>query len=154
FGASAHIIAQVARFQGRRVFAFTRAGDDEAQSLARELGAEWAGDSLGPAPEELDAAIIFAPAGELVPAALRATAKGGTVVCAGIPMSATPSFPYELLWGERVLRSVANLTRADATEFLELAPRVPVRTEVEPYPLAQANQALGQLREGRVRGAA
>ena len=128
FGASAHIVAQVARHQGRRVFAFTRAGDEAAQAFARELGAEWAGDALGPAPEELDAALIFAPAGELVPAALAAVAKGGTVVCAGIHMSDIPSFPYDLLWGERVLRSVANLTRRDGEEFMELAPRVPVRT--------------------------
>src|SRR5438067_6442126 len=134
FGASAHVVAQVARWQGRRVFAFTRARDEEAQALARELGAEWAGDSAGPAPEELDAAIIFAPAGELVPAALRALAKGGVVVCAGIHMSDIPSFPYELLWGERSVRSVANLTRADAAEFLPLAAQVPVRTAVEVYP--------------------
>ena len=118
FGASAHIVAQVARHQGRRVFAFTRAGDETAQAFARELGAEWAGDALGPAPEELDAAIIFAPVGELVPAALAAVAKGGVVVCAGIHMSDIPSFPYELLWGERVVRSVANLTRLDGEEFL------------------------------------
>ena len=154
FGAAAHIVIQVARWQGRRVFAFTRAGDSDAQGFARELGAEWAGDALGPAPEELDAAIIFAPAGELVPAALGAVARGGSVVCAGIHMSDIPGFPYELLWGERVLRSVANLTRRDAREFLELAPRVPVRTEVEVHPLEQANQALGRLRRGRVRGAA
>jgi propanol-preferring alcohol dehydrogenase len=154
FGASAHIVAQVARHQGRRVFAFTRAGDQEAQSLALELGAEWAGDALGPGPEELDAAIVFAPAGELVPAALRALAKGGTVVCAGIHMSDIPSFPYELLWGERVVRSVANLTRADAEEFMALAPQVPVRTQVKNYPLAAANEALDRLRAGAVRGAA
>ncbi len=154
FGSSAHIVAQVARHEGRRVFAFTRAGDDEAQSLALELGAEWAGDALAPGPEELDAAIIFAPAGELVPAALRAAAKGATVVCAGIHMSDIPSFPYELLWEERVLRSVANLTRSDAEEFLALAPQVPVRTEVETFPLEQANEALSSLRAGDVRGAA
>lgn len=153
FGASAHIVAQVARYQGRRVFAFTHAGDEQAQSLALELGAEWAGDALGPAPEELDAAIVFAPVGELVPAALRASAKGGTVVCAGIRMSDIPSFPYELLWGERAVRSVANLTRADAEEFVALAPRVPVRTEVESYPLEAANEALEHLRAGKVRGA-
>jgi propanol-preferring alcohol dehydrogenase len=153
FGASAHIVAQVARHEGRRVFAFTRAGDGEAQAFARELGAEWAGDALAPAPEELDAAIIFAPAGELVPAALAAVAKGGSVVCAGIHMSDIPSFPYELLWGERVLRSVANLTRRDAEEFMALAPRVPVRTEVEAFPLAEANEALARLRSGDVRGA-
>ena len=154
FGASAHIVAQVARFQGRRVFAFTRAGDEEAQRFARSLGVEWAGDALGPPPEELDAAIIFAPVGELVPAALAAVAKGGTVVCAGIHMSDIPSFAYRLLWGERVLRSVANLTRRDAEEFMALAPGVPVRTEVETYPLAAANEALARLRDGRVRGAA
>jgi propanol-preferring alcohol dehydrogenase len=154
FGASAHIVAQVARHEGRRVFAFTRAGDEAARSLALELGAEWAGDSTGPAPEPLDAAIIFAPVGELVPAALRATAKGGVVVCAGIHMSDIPSFPYELLWEERVVRSVANLTRQDAEEFMALAPQVPVRTEVEVYPLAEANDVLARLRAGEVRGAA
>jgi alcohol dehydrogenase, propanol-preferring len=154
FGAAAHIVCQVARHQGRRVFAFTRAGDDEAQAFALELGAEWAGDALGPPPEELDAALIFAPAGELVPAALKAVAKGGSVVCGGIHMSDIPSFPYELLWGERTVRSVANLTRADGEEFLELAPRVPVRTQVETHPLEQANEALERLREGRIRGAA
>jgi alcohol dehydrogenase, propanol-preferring len=154
FGASAHIVAQVARYQGRRVFAFTRAGDEEGQRFARELGAEWAGAATDAPPEELDAAIIFAPVGELVPAALRVTAKGGTVVCAGIHMSDIPTFPYELLWGERVLRSVANLTRADGEEFLALAPRIPVRTEVELYSLEQANEALERLRAGRVRGAA
>ena len=130
------------------------ADDTEAQELALELGAEWAGDSLGAAPEELDAAIIFAPVGELVPAALRATAKGATVVCAGIHMSDIPAFNYDLLWGERVVRSVANLTRADAREFMTLAPEVPVRTEVETYTLAEANDALTRLRAGRVRGAA
>ncbi len=154
FGASAHIVAQVARHQGRRVFAFTRAGDEDAQRLARELGAEWAGDARSQPPEELDAAIIFAPAGELVPVALEAVAKGGTVVCAGIHMSDIPSFPYGLLWGERTLRSVANLTRRDGEEFMALAPQVPVRTEVEAYPLAEANDALARLRAGRVRGAA
>ncbi|MCC6224519.1 MAG: zinc-dependent alcohol dehydrogenase family protein [Thermoleophilia bacterium] len=154
FGAAAHIVAQVARWQGRRVFAFTRAGDQDARALARELGAEWAGDALGPSPEPLDAAIVFAPAGELVPAALRAVAKGGVVVCAGIHMTEIPAFPYELLWGERVLRSVANLTRADGDELLALAPRVPVKTEVETYPLERANEALDRLRAGRVRGAA
>ena len=151
FGAAAHIIAQVARRQGRRVFAVTREGDEEAQVFAHSLGAEWAG--AGAPPEELEAAIIFAPAGELVPAALRAVAKGGVVVCAGIHMSDIPSFPYELLWGERVLRSVANLTRRDAEEFLELAPRVPVRTQVETFPLERASEALAKLRAGRVRGA-
>jgi alcohol dehydrogenase, propanol-preferring len=154
FGASAHIVTQVALHQGRRVFAFVRAGDREAADFARSVGAEWAGDALGPAPEELDAAILFAPAGELVPAALRAVARGGTVVCAGIHMSDIPSFPYELLWGERTLRSVANLTRLDGEEFLALAPQVPVRTEVEPYPLERANEALDRLRSGLVRGAA
>jgi alcohol dehydrogenase, propanol-preferring len=154
FGAAAHIVCQVAIHQGRRVFAFTRADDREAQELALELGAEWAGDALGPAPEELDAAIVFAPVGELVPAALRAVAKGGTVVCGGIHMSDIPALPYELLWGERVLRSVANLTRTDGEEFLALAPQVPVRTRVEPFPLSEANQALERLRQGRVRGAA
>ena len=134
FGSSAHIVCQVARHQGWRVFAFTRAEDTEAQALALELGAEWAGDSLGRPPEELDAAIIFAPVGELVPAALRATAKGATVVCAGIHMTDIPTFPYELLWEERMLRSVANLTRADAEEFMTLAPEVPVRTVVEVVP--------------------
>ena len=154
FGAAAHIVCQVARHQGRRVFAFTRAGDAEAQAFALELGAEWAGDALGPPPEELDAALIFAPAGELVPAALRAVAKGGSVVCGGIHMSDIPSLPYELLWGERILRSVASLTRADGEEFLELAPRVPVRTQVETHPLEAANEALERLRKGRIRGAA
>jgi propanol-preferring alcohol dehydrogenase len=151
FGAAAHIVAQVARHEGRRVFGVTREGDEEAQAFARELGAEWAG--AGAPPEELDAAIIFAPAGELVPAALAAVAKGGTVVCAGIHMTEIPSFPYELLWGERTLRSVANLTRRDGVEFLALAPRVPVRTHVETFPLREANEALGKLRAGDVRGA-
>ena len=154
FGASAHVVAQVARRQGRRVFAFTRAGDAETQAFARELGAEWAGDAGDRPPEELDAAIVFAPAGELVPAALAALAKGGTVVCAGIHMSDVPSFPYALLWGERSVRSVANLTRRDGEEFLALAPRIPVRAEVEVFPLAEANEALARLRAGRVRGAA
>jgi propanol-preferring alcohol dehydrogenase len=154
FGASAHIVAQVAQHQGRRVFAFVRPGDDEAAAFARRLGADWAGASDQPAPEDVDAAIIFAPAGALVPAALRATAKGGTVVCAGIHMSDIPPFPYELLWGERVLRSVANLTRRDGEEFLELAPRVPIRTEIETFPLERANEAMERLRSGAVRGAA
>jgi len=154
FGAAAHIVAQVARHQGRRVFAFTRPGDDQAQQFARRLGAAWAGASDAQAPEPLDAAIIFAPVGALVPAALRAVAKGGTVVCAGIHMSDIPSLPYERLWEERVLRSVANLTRRDGAEFLALAPRVPVRTEVEAYPLERANEALEKLRAGTVRGAA
>jgi alcohol dehydrogenase, propanol-preferring len=154
FGAAAHLIVQVARWQGRRVFAFTRAGDVEGQEFARSLGAEWAGASGDDPPEPLDAALIFAPVGELVPTALRALAKGGTVVCAGIHMSDIPSFPYELLWGERSVRSVANLTRRDGQEFLELAPRVPVRTEIEPFPLEAANEALAQLRGGIIRGAA
>jgi alcohol dehydrogenase, propanol-preferring len=154
FGAAAHIVCQVARHEGRRVFAFTRADDTASQAFALELGAEWAGDALGPPPEELDAALIFAPAGELVPAALRATAKGGVVVCGGIHMSDIPSFPYELLWGERVLRSVANLTREDGERFLELAPQVPVRTEVETHPLESAGEALERVRSGALRGAA
>ena len=153
FGAAAHIVCQVAVHEGRRVFAFTREGDDDARAFALELGAEWAGDSSSPGPEELDAALIFAPVGELVPAALRAVAKGGTVVCGGIHMTDIPSFPYELLWGERVLRSVANLTRADGEEFMALAPRVPVRTKVEALPLEQANEALDRLRAGKVTGA-
>ncbi len=154
FGAAAHIMLQVARAQGRRVFAFTRAGDAEGQRFARELGAEWADDALRPPPEELDAAILFAPAGELVPIALRAVGRGGTVVCAGIHMSDIPSFPYDILWGERALRSVANLTRHDAEEFLALATRIPLRTIVEAVPLAAANEALDRLRQGTVRGAA
>jgi propanol-preferring alcohol dehydrogenase len=154
FGAAAHIICQVAAHEGRRVFAFTRAEDTAAQALARSLGAEWAGDALSPGPEPLDAALIFAPAGALVPAALRATAPGGVVVCAGIHMSDIPSFPYRDLWQERVLRSVANLTRADAEEFLALAPRVPVRTTVQPFELAQAEEALTRLRAGQIEGAA
>jgi propanol-preferring alcohol dehydrogenase len=154
FGAAAHIVAQVARHAGRRVFAFTKPGDDGGQAFARELGASWAGGSDARPPEELDAAIIFAPAGQLVPAALAATAKGGVVVCAGIHMSEIPAFSYDLLWGERSVRSVANLTRRDAEEFLALAPEVPVRTEIQEYPLEQAAQALDDLRAGRVRGAA
>jgi alcohol dehydrogenase, propanol-preferring len=154
FGAAAHLICQVARSEGRRVFAFTRAGDEGSQRFARELGAEWAGDALEPGPEELDAAILFAPVGEHVPAALRATAKGGTVVCAGIHMSDIPSFPYELLWGERSVRSVANLTRRDGEEFLALAPTVPVRAIVTEYPLERANEALDDLRTGRLDGSA
>jgi alcohol dehydrogenase, propanol-preferring len=153
FGASAHIIIQVAVHQGRRVFAFTRGGDEEGQGFARRLGAEWAGGSDEPPPEELDAAIIFAPVGALVPVALRAVAKGGVVVCAGIHMSDVPSFPYEVLWGERAVRSVANLTRRDGEEFLALAPRVPVRTEVTPFPLEGANETLEALRGGKIRGA-
>jgi propanol-preferring alcohol dehydrogenase len=154
FGAAAHIVAQVALWQGRAVYAFTRPGDVESQEFARRVGAIWAGDSDQPAPELLDAAIIFAPVGALVPAALRAVRKGGTVVCAGIHMSEIPAFSYEILWGERVVRSVANLTRADGEAFLELAQRVAVRTVVQPYPLEQANTALEALRAGAVHGAA
>ena len=154
FGAAAHIVAQVASFQGRELYAFTSPGDTAAQQFALKMGAVWAGDSDQPAPAELDAAIIFAPVGPLVPAALRALRKGGTVVCGGIHMSDIPAFPYAILWGERVVRSVANLTRQDAIDFLALAPRVPVRTEVVEYPLHRANQALGDLRSGRLTGAA
>jgi propanol-preferring alcohol dehydrogenase len=154
FGAAAHVIMQVALHEGRRVFAFTRRGDQAAQRFALELGAEWAGDALGPSPEPLDGAVIFAPAGELIPAALRNSAPGATVVCAGIHMSDIPSFPYALLWKERTLRSVANLTRKDGVEFLALAPRIPVRADVELFPLWQANDALARLREGKIRGAA
>ena len=154
FGSSAHIVAQVARHEGRRVFVFTRPGDEEGQMFARGLGVDWTGGSDEAPPEELDAAIIFAPVGGLVPTALRALAKGGTVVCAGIHMTDIPAFPYELLWSERVLRSVANLTRRDGEEFLVLAPQVPVRTSVEAFPLEQANEALERLRRGEIRGAA
>lgn len=154
FGAAAHILIQVASAQRREVFAFTRGGDNQAQEFARSLGAAWAGDSDQAPPEELDAAIIFAPVGSLVPAALRAVRKGGLVVCAGIHMSDIPSFPYEILWGERIVRSVANLTRRDGAEFMELLKTTPVKTEIETYPLAEANQALSDLRAGRVRGAA
>ncbi len=154
FGAAGHIVAQVARHAGQEVFAFTRPGDDAAQALARGLGAAWAGGSDALPPVPLDAALLFAPVGALVPAALRAVAPGGTVVCAGIHMSDIPSFPYALLWGERVVRSVANLTRADGEAFLALAPRVPVRCEVTPFPLAAANEALDRLRAGRIEGAA
>jgi propanol-preferring alcohol dehydrogenase len=154
FGASAHIVCQVAVAQGRRVFAGTRARDAETQAFARSLGAVWTGDASAGPPEELDAVIVFAPAGELVPAALRHVRKGGVVVCAGIHMSDIPSFPYELLWGERVLRSVANLTRADGEEFLAVAPTIPVRTEVETFALEDANEALARLRSGALRGAA
>jgi propanol-preferring alcohol dehydrogenase len=153
FGAAAHIIVQVARYQGRQVYAFTRLGDTEGQKFARNLGAAWAGDSEASPPEKLDAAIIFAPAGELVPAALRALVKGGRVVCAGIHMSNIPSFPYQIFWEERSIRSVANLTRRDGEEFLALVPRVPVRTEVERFPLTEANVALARLRNGQIRGA-
>jgi len=154
FGSSAHLIAQVARWQGRRVFAFTREGDSEGQELARSLGAEWAGASGEQPPEPLDAAIIFAPVGALVPVALRTLEKGGVVVCAGIHMSDIPSFPYELLWEERVVRSVANLTRQDGEELLELAPRVPIETHVEIFALEEANEALDRLRAGRITGSA
>ncbi len=154
FGAAAHIVAQVAAWQGREIYAFTSPGDDAAQAFARELGAAWAGGSDEPAPVELDAAIIFAPVGPLVPAALAAVRKGGSVVCGGIHMSDIPAFPYSILWGERVLRSVANLTRRDAIDFLALAPRVPVETRVVEYPLAQANSALDDLRRGTLTGAA
>jgi propanol-preferring alcohol dehydrogenase len=154
FGAAAHILIQVARHQGRQVFAFTRAGDEAGQRFARRLGAVWAGGAGEPPPALLDAAMIFAPAGELVPAALRAVAKGGTVVCAGIHMSDIPSFPYELIWGERVVRSVANLTRRDGEDFLALAPKVPVHTEITIFPLAEANAALAALRAGAFQGAA
>jgi propanol-preferring alcohol dehydrogenase len=154
FGAAAHIIAQVAHWEGRQIYAFTSPGGSEAQNFARGLGAIWAGGSDQPSPEPLDATIIFAPVGPLVPAALRSTERGGTVVCAGIHMSPIPSFSYDILWGERVVRSVANLTRRDGEEFLRLAPEVPVRTRPLPYPLEQANQALDDLRAGRLQGAA
>src|SRR3990172_5192848 len=154
FGAAAHIVAQVARFQGRQIFAFTRPGDDAGKQFARELGAAWTGDSDTLPPEPLDAAIIFAPVGSLVPQALRAVAKGGTVVCAGIHMSDIPSFPYAILWGERSIKSVANLTRHDGEEFLRIAPQVPVKTAVEIFDLTQANEALQRLREGHITGAA
>lgn len=154
FGSAAHIVIQVARHQGRRVLAMTRPGDSAAQDFARSLGAEWAGDTAAPPPEPLDAAIIFAPAGELVPLALAAVRPGGTVVCAGIHMSDIPSFPYSLLWGERTVRSVANLTRQDGVEFLALAPQVPVRTEVEVFTLDETDAALQRLRDGSIRGSA
>ena len=154
FGAAAHIVAQVARFQGRQIFAFTRPGDDAGKQFARELGAAWAGDSDTSPPELLDAAIIFAPVGSLVPLALRGLAKGGTVVCAGIHMSDIPAFPYAILWGERSIKSVANLTRRDGEEFLRIAPQVPVKTAIEIFDLAQANEVLQRLREGHITGAA
>lgn len=154
FGAAAHIVAQIARYQQREVYAFTRGGDDAAQAFARELGATWTGDSSTAPPGALDAAIIFAPVGSLVVSALRAVRKGGTVVCAGIHMSDIPSFRYELLWGERTVRSVANLTRQDGLDFLALAPKVPVRTTVERFALADANTALARLRQGNITGAA
>ncbi|MEX2106856.1 MAG: zinc-dependent alcohol dehydrogenase family protein [Solirubrobacterales bacterium] len=154
FGASAHILCQVAVHQGRRVFAFTREGDEETQEFARRLGAEWAGSAEGPAPEELDGAIVFAPVGALMVSALRASAKGARIISAGIHMSDIPAFPYESLWGERVLGSVANLTRRDGEEFMALAPEVPIRTEVSVHPLADANRALDDIRSGRLKGAA
>jgi propanol-preferring alcohol dehydrogenase len=154
FGASAHILCQVAVHQGRRVFAFTRPGDSEGQEFARRMGAEWAGGTDEEPPEPFDAAIIFAPVGELYPVALRAGAKGAVIVSSGIHMSDIPSFPYEILWEERAMRSVANLTRRDGEEFLALAPQVPVRTEVRAYPLQEANSALDDLRRGRLEGAA
>jgi propanol-preferring alcohol dehydrogenase len=154
FGASAHILCQVAVYQGRRVFVFTREGDADGQEFARSLGAEWAGSSQEAPPEELDGAIVFAPVGALMPAALRVSAKGARIISAGIHMSEIPAFPYEILWGERTLGSVANLTRRDGEEFLDLAPRVPVRTEVEVHPLEAANEALDSIRSGALRGAA
>jgi alcohol dehydrogenase, propanol-preferring len=154
FGAAAHIVAQIARHQGREVFAFTRPGDAASQQFARALGATWAGGSDEPAPTELDAALLFAPVGALVPKALRDVSKGGTVVCAGIHMSDIPQFPYEILWGERQVRSVANLTRQDGVEFFDLAHRASIRTSVVPFPLAAANDALSALRDGRITGAA
>jgi len=154
FGAAAHIIAQVANWQGRKVYAFTRPGDAEGQQFARELGAAWVGDSNAPPPEPLDAAILFAPVGALIPEALRHTAKGGTVVCAGIHMSDIPSFPYFILWGERKICSIANLTRRDGEEFMKIAPQAKVKTEIETFKLEQANDALTRLRIGRIRGAA
>jgi propanol-preferring alcohol dehydrogenase len=154
FGAAAHILVQYATWDGRQVYAFTKAGDTAGQSFARRLGAVWAGDSTVAPPEPLDGAIIFAPVGALVPAALRAVRKGGIVVCAGIHMSDIPAFPYTWLWGERVLRSVANLTRRDGLEFLGRAPQAPIRTVVERFPLEQANEALMRLRAGRIEGAA
>ena len=154
FGAAAHLLAQVAVYEGKKVYAFTRPGDTETQSFARRLGAVWAGSSDEMPPEKLDASILFAPVGALVPAALRATAKGGVVVCGGIHMSDIPAFPYDILWGERVVRSVANLTRRDGEEFLALAPQVPIKTEVQTFPLKEANEALNALRHGQIHGAA
>ena len=154
FGAAAHIVAQIAKYRGQKVYAFTRPGDNDGQQFALELGAEWAGDSTMKPPHLLDAAILYAPAGELVPLSLRALTKGGTVVCAGIHMSDIPSFPYNILWEERSICSVANLTRRDGEEFLELAPKVPVHTEVEIFPLAEANEALAKLKSGMIMGAA
>ena len=153
FGAAAHIVTQVARHQGREIFAFTRRGDSAAQAFAKSLGANWAGDSETLPPERLDAAVIFAPVGNLVPLALKAVAKGGTVVCGGIHMTDIPSFRYDLLWQERTLCSVANLTRRDGEEFFALAPKVPVRTTVQTFPLTEANEALARLRTGKLQGA-
>jgi propanol-preferring alcohol dehydrogenase len=154
FGAAAHLITQVACWQGRKVFAFTKPNDDGAQRFALELGASWAGDSTATPPDEMDAAIIFAPVGALLPQALRHTARGGTVVCAGIHMSDSPGFPYSILWGERTVCSIANLTRRDGVAFFDMAPRAHIRAEVEIFPLAAANEALDRLRAGRLRGAA
>jgi propanol-preferring alcohol dehydrogenase len=154
FGAAAHIIAQVANFEGRQLYAFTKPGDAETQNFAQELGCKWAGDSDKIPPVELDSAIIFAPVGGLVPSALKCIVKGGTVVCAGIHMSDIPSFPYDILWGERQIKSVANLTRKDGEEFFNIAPKVPVKTEVETFRLEQANEALNRLRNGKINGAA
>lgn len=154
FGAAAHIVAQLAHWQGRKVYAFTRPGDLAGQRFALELGVDWAGDSNAAPPGEMDAAILFAPVGGLIPAALRHTAKGGTVVCAGIHMSDIPSFPYSILWGERSIRSIANLTRRDGEDFLAIAPKAGIRTEVETFTLEQANEALARLRRGDIRGAA
>ena len=154
FGAAAHIIAQAAHYQGRKIFAFTKPGDSSVQQFAIALGASWAGDSNMPPPEEMDAAIIFAPVGALIPQALRHTAKGGIVVCAGIHMSDIPQFPYSTIWGERTVRSIANLTRQDGEEFLALAPKIGIHTEVETFPLSSANEALELLRQGKIRGAA
>lgn len=154
FGAAAHILVQVARYQGKEVYAFTRDGDHEGQAFAQSLGAVWAGDSSARPPQPLDAAIIFAPVGALVPLALQSMDKGGTVVCGGIHMSDIPSFPYDILWEERVLRSVANLTRKDGFEFLDLAPRVPIETTIHTFPLLQANEALDAVRKGKIHGAA
>jgi propanol-preferring alcohol dehydrogenase len=154
FGAAAHIIVQLARWQGRTVFAFTKPGDLAGQRFAKVLGATWAGDSTAAPPDEIDAAILFAPVGALIPEALRHTAKGGTVVCAGIHMSDVPGFPYSILWGERTIRSIANLTRRDGEEFLDIAPKASIRTTVETFRLEQANEALDRLQNGSIRGAA
>lgn len=153
FGAAAHIVAQVARYEGRRIYAFTRPGDGSAQDFARQLGATWAGGSDERPPRALDAAILFAPVGGLIPVALATTAKGGTIVCGGIHMSDIPAFPYSLLWGERVVRSIANLTREDASQFLSLAPNIPIRTTTETFPLIEANETLRRLRDGEITGA-